>query len=246
MLVAPGRFIRGHMRTPMQVAIVTVGDELLAGETTNTNAAWLGERLTERGVTVARVVTLPDRVDALARTINEYRAAYDAVLVTGGLGPTHDDLTMEGVAAAVGRDLEPSEAALAWLEDHGGYAAEDLAAGTVHLPAGARVLHNEAGVAPGCVIESIYVLPGVPEEMQAMFESVAAEFSGEPRYVESIVTTEPESALLDRFEGVQRAFDVKIGSYPGEDVRIRVESAEEGEVENAIAWLRERVDLADV
>ncbi|PSP76632.1 competence/damage-inducible protein A [Halobacteriales archaeon QS_3_64_16] len=229
----------------MQVAIVTVGDEILAGETVNTNAAWLGERLTERGVTVSRVVTLPDRVDALAHTINEYRAAYDAVLVTGGLGPTHDDLTMEGVAAAVGRDLEASEDALAWLEDHGGYAAEDLAAGTVHLPAGARVLHNEAGVAPGCVIESVYVLPGVPEEMQAMFERIEEEFAGEPRYVESIVTTEPESALLDRFEGVQEAFDVKIGSYPGENVRIRVESDEEREVENAIAWLRERVDLAD-
>ena len=95
------------------------------------------------------------------------------------------------------------------------------------------------------MIESIYVLPGVPEEMQAMFESVAAEFSGEPRYVESIVTTEPESALLDRFEGVQRAFDVKIGSYPGEDVRIRVESTDEGELTDAVGWLRDRVDLAD-
>ena len=229
----------------MQVAIVTVGDELLAGETVNTNAAWLGARLTERGVTVPRVVTLPDRVDALARTINEYRAAYDAVLVTGGLGPTHDDLTMEGVAAAVGRDLEASEAALAWLEEHGGYAAEDLAAGTVHLPAGARVLHNEAGVAPGCVIESIYVLPGVPEEMQAMFERIEGEFAGEPRYVESIVTTEPESALLGRFEAVHDRFDVEIGSYPGEDVRIRVESTDEGELTDAVGWLRDRVDLAD-
>jgi molybdenum cofactor synthesis domain-containing protein len=229
----------------MQVAIVTVGDELLAGETVNTNAAWLGARLTERGVTVSRVITLPDRVDALARTIEEYRAAYDAVLLTGGLGPTHDDLTMESVAAALGRDLEASEEALAWLEESGGYAAEDLAAGTVHLPAGARVLHNEAGVAPGCVIESIYVLPGVPEEMQAMFERIESEFSGEPRYVESIVSTEPESALLDRFEGVQEAFDVKVGSYPGENVRIRVESSEESEVEDAITWLRERVDLAD-
>lgn len=78
-----------------------------------------------------------------------------------------------------------------------------------------------------------------------MFEGIAEEFSGEARYVESVVTTEPESALLDRFERVQREFDVKVGSYPNENVRIRVESADEEVVERAIAWLRERVDLAD-
>lgn len=229
----------------MRVAIVTVGDELLAGETVNSNAAWLGARLADRGVATERVVTLPDRIADIARVVNEYHAEYDAVLVTGGLGPTHDDLTMDGVAAAFGRGLEESEEAIAWLADHGGYAADDLAAGTAHLPADARVLHNEAGVAPGCVVESVYVLPGVPEEMKAMFEGIVEGFTGEARYVESVVTTEPESALLDRFERVQREFDVKVGSYPNENVRIRVESADEEVVERAIAWLCERVDLAD-
>jgi molybdenum cofactor synthesis domain-containing protein len=229
----------------MRVAIVTVGDELLAGETVNSNAAWLGARLADRGVTVERVITLPDRVADIARAVNEYRAEYDAVLLTGGLGPTHDDLTMNGVAAAVGRDLEESEEARAWLADHGGYAADDLAAGTTHLPAGARVLHNEAGVAPGCVVESIYVLPGVPEEMKTMFEAIEEEFSGTRRYVESVLTSEPESALLDRFERVREEFDVKVGSYPGGNVRVRLESTDEEEVERAAAWLRERVDLVD-
>jgi molybdenum cofactor synthesis domain-containing protein len=229
----------------MRVAIVTVGDELLAGETVNSNAAWLGARLADRGVTVERVITLPDRVADIARAVNEYRAEYDAVLLTGGLGPTHDDLTMNGVAAAVGRDLEESEEARAWLADHGGYAADDLAAGTTHLPAGARVLHNEAGVAPGCVVESIYVLPGVPEEMKAMFEAIEEEFAGARRYVESVLTSEPESALLDCFERVREEFDVKVGSYPGGNVRVRLESTDEEEVERAAAWLRERVDLVD-
>jgi len=229
----------------MHVAIVTVGDEILAGETTNTNAAWLGARLAERGVTTERVVTLPDRVADIARVVNEYHAEYDAVLVTGGLGPTHDDLTMAGVAAAFGRDTERSDEAISWLDEHGGYAAEDLAAGTAHLPVGARVLHNEAGVAPGCVLESVYVLPGVPDEMKAMFERIQEDFAGETRYVDSVVTTEPESTLLDRFAEVRETFDVKLGSYPGENVRIRVESTDEEEVERAAAWLRERVDLAD-
>ncbi len=81
----------------MNVAVVTVGDELLAGRTTNTNATWLCERLVERGVSVERVTTVPDRIGDIARVVNEYRAEYDAVIVTGGLGPTHDDVTMEGV-----------------------------------------------------------------------------------------------------------------------------------------------------
>jgi molybdenum cofactor synthesis domain-containing protein len=112
----------------MRVAVVTVGDELLAGDTENTNATWLCRQLDARGVAVERVTTLPDRVADIARVVNEYRAEYDAVVVTGGLGPTHDDVTMAGVAAAFGTHLEASEAVREWLAADG-YADEDLAAG---------------------------------------------------------------------------------------------------------------------
>ncbi len=229
----------------MQVAVVTVGDELLAGDTENTNATWLCQRLTERGVDVERVTTVPDRVSDIARVVNEYHADYDAVVVTGGLGPTHDDLTMESVAAAFGRELEPNEEALEWLEVHGGYSAENLAEGTTMLPARARMLPNEEGVAPGCVVESVYVLPGVPAEMKAMFESVAEEFSGDRKYVAEVVTDEPESELLDRLEAVRTRFDVNVGSYPGEHVRLKLTAGDEGTVEEAAEWLEERVQLVE-
>ena len=225
----------------MHVALVTVGDELLAGRTTNTNASWLCDRLSERGVTVERITTVPDRVGDIARLVNEYRAAYDAVIVTGGLGPTHDDVTMEGVAAALGRDLEDHDAALAWLEEDG-YSREDLTEGTTELPAGARALHNEAGVAPGAVLDGVYVLPGVPQEMRTMFESIAQEFAGERTYREEVVADEPESALLDRIAQLRETFDVSVGSYPGESVRITIESTDEETATAAAAWLRERVD----
>ncbi|WP_255170045.1 competence/damage-inducible protein A [Natrononativus amylolyticus] len=229
----------------MNVAIVTVGDELLAGRTTNTNAAWLCARLTDRGVSVERVTTVPDRVGDIARVVNEYRAEYDAVVVTGGLGPTHDDLTMEGVAAALGRPLEHHAEALEWLTETGGYAREDLTEGTADLPRGARALHNYAGVAPGAVLEGVYVLPGVPAEMQAMFDSVADEFSGPATYREVVVADEPESALLDRLEAVREEFDVSVGSYPGESVRIALEGSDETTVQSAAAWLRERVTQSE-
>ena len=89
----------------MNAAVVTVGDELLVGDTENTNATWLCDRLDARGVAVRRVTVVPDEVSEIARVVNEYYAEYDAVIVTGGLGPTHDDVTMEAVAAAFGRDL---------------------------------------------------------------------------------------------------------------------------------------------
>ncbi|MEF8799687.1 MAG: molybdopterin-binding protein [Halolamina sp.] len=226
----------------MKAAIVTVGDELLTGDTANTNATWLCARLSDRGVDVERVTTLPDRIADIARVVNEYHAEYDAVIVTGGLGPTHDDVTMEGVAAAFGRDVGPHEAALKHLEEVGGYAAEELAEGTVDLPEGSRALHNPEGVAPGAIIESCYVLPGVPAEMQAMFATVADEFEGQQTYSETVETTEPESALLDRITEVQDRFAVRVGSYPGETVRLKLTATEPQEARKAANWLDGHVE----
>jgi molybdenum cofactor synthesis domain-containing protein len=229
----------------MKAAIVTVGDELLTGDTENTNATWLCSRLDDRGVDVERVTTVPDQVAAIARVVNEYHAEYDAVLVTGGLGPTHDDVTMDGVAAAFGLAVEPHDAALAWLKEEGGYAAADLAEGTADLPAGARALHNPEGVAPGAVVESCYVLPGVPAEMKAMFATIAEELEGEQTYTESVEAEEPESALLDRLATVQDRFSVSVGSYPGETVTLKVTATEPTEARCAASWLREHVETAE-
>jgi molybdenum cofactor synthesis domain-containing protein len=228
----------------MRVAVVTVGDELLSGDTVDTNASWLCRRLDDRGVSVERITTVPDRVADVARVVNEYRAEYDAVLVTGGIGPTHDDVTMAGVAAAFGREVVPNEAAAAWLSAHEDYAVAELTEGTTHLPDGARLLENSVGVAPGAELESVYVLPGVPAEMQAMFESVVSEFEGDRTYVEEVRTVEPESALIDRLGAVQERFDVSVGSYPGEWVRVKMIATEERTAREAADWLRDRVDLA--
>jgi molybdenum cofactor synthesis domain-containing protein len=225
----------------MRVAVVTVGDELLSGDTVDTNASWLCDRLDERGVSVERITTVPDRIADIARVVNEYHAEYDAVIVTGGVGPTHDDVTMDGVAAAFGREVVPNADAEAWIADHGEYAAADLTEGTTHLPAGARMLPNPEGVAPGAAVEGVYVMPGVPAEMKAMFETVAAEFEGEPTHVEVVRTSEPESALLDRIAAVREEFDVTVGSYPGEDVRLKVMATDAETAAAAAAWLRERV-----
>ncbi|MFW5935008.1 MAG: competence/damage-inducible protein A [Halolamina sp.] len=229
----------------MDAAIVTVGDELLTGDTENTNATWLCARLDERGVDVERVTTVPDREADIARVVNEYHAEYDAVIVTGGLGPTHDDVTMAGVAAAVGREVELHDEAVAWLREEGGYAGDDLATGTAGISAGSRPLHNTEGVAPGAVVESCYVLPGVPAEMRAMFAAVADEFNGERTHVERVEAAEPESELLDRIAEVGERFDVSVGSYPGETVTLKITATDPAEARRAAAWLAEHVEQVD-
>ncbi|WP_225334327.1 competence/damage-inducible protein A [Halomicrobium urmianum] len=225
----------------MQVALVTVGDEILAGDTVNTNAAWLGRELAERGVDVERTTVVPDRVEDIAGVVRDYHTGYDAVIVTGGLGPTHDDVTMEGVAAAFDRDVVESEEALRWLEEDG-YSRDDLTEGTGDVPEGARVLPNREGVAPGCVVEDCYVLPGVPDEMKRMFEDVDEEFAGEVRHVAVVEADEPESALLDRLRELRERFPVTVGSYPGDSVSVKIQGTDAEAVEEAAAWLDERVE----
>ncbi|WP_302080403.1 competence/damage-inducible protein A [Salinibaculum rarum] len=229
----------------MRVALVTVGDEILAGDTVNTNAAWLGRQLAERGVDVDRVTVVPDRVGEIARLVNEQRAEFDAVIVTGGVGPTHDDVTMDGVAAAFGRELEESEAALQWLAEEGGYVREELADGTAALPAGGEFIRNPNGVAPGCNIGNVYVLPGVPDEMKGMFEVIAEDFTGVDRFTATVEADEPESALIDRLIEVQEQFGVTVGSYPGETVRLKIQGEDEGAVADAKQWLAEQVEIPE-
>jgi molybdenum cofactor synthesis domain-containing protein len=225
----------------MEVALVTVGDELLAGDTVNTNAAWLGERLAERGVSVDRTVVVPDDIDAIREEVSRLSERYDAVVVTGGVGPTHDDVTLDGVAAAFDRSVGEHEDAVEYFDRHDTYAAEDLTEGTTHLPADARLLENPAGVAPGAVVENVYVLPGVPEEMQGMFKTVADEFAGVGTHVEEVVVDAPESALIDAVAELRDEFDVTVGSYPGEEVRVKIQHPDAETTRAAADWFRERV-----
>lgn len=229
----------------MRVAVITVGDELLTGDTVNTNAAWLGRQLTQRGVTVARTLTVPDDVETVARAVAKTAERFDAVIVTGGLGPTHDDLTMAAIADAFDRELVEHAEAKAWIEREGDYTVADLTDGTTHLPAGARHLPNEEGVAPGAVVENVYVLPGVPQEMKTMFERVAPEFQVGEVHVTEVETVEPESALVSRLKRLRDQFDVQVGSYPAETVVVRIRGTDEQTVTDAAAWLRERVASPD-
>ncbi|PSQ19136.1 competence/damage-inducible protein A [Halobacteriales archaeon QS_8_69_26] len=242
----------------MNVALITVGDELLAGDTENTNATWLARELTDRGVAVRRVLVLPDDRAAIADAVDRYREAFDAVILTGGLGGTHDDVTMAAVADALDRPLAVDEAARADV-------AETVAAfresnpelfdrypemgldfdAQASIPEGARPLLNPVGLAPGCVADGVYVLPGIPEEMKATFETVADEFAGAGRSV-TLHTPVPEGALAEYLADARDRFDVAVGSYPSrgeEHNRVEVSGEDPEAIDRAVAWIRERIEI---
>ena len=240
----------------MEVAILTVGDEVLAGDTENTNATWLARRLTDSGATVVRILTLPDDRDLLAETLAEWAEAFDAVVVTGGLGGTHDDVTVDALADAFGRDLAVADAVRRdVLETVAAYRDQNPETVEAHdveidvdawaaLPEGSRALLNPEGLCPGCVLENVYAFPGVPTEMRALFEQVAAEFGGDAVST-TLYTPQPEASVLDALAGVQERFDVTVGSYPATEAqnRLKVTGTDPGAVADAVAWLRERVEV---
>ena len=243
----------------MEVAILTVGDELLTGDTENTNASWLARQVTERGASVVRMLTVPDDVGIIEETVREWGDAFDAVIVTGGLGGTHDDVTMDAVAAAFDTELvvdpevraDVAETAAAYREEHPETVEEydfelDVDAWST-LPDGARAVTNPVGLCAGCVIENVYVLPGIPEEMKATFDAMADDFGGDAVST-TLYTPAPEGALTSHLSGVRDEFDVAVGSYPSGGPahnRVKIVGTDAGAVEAAAEWLEARIDVVD-
>lgn len=228
----------------MKVGVINVGDEILAGDTVNTNSSWLASRLSERGVEVEEILVIPDILEVISSRVGEFSDKYDAVIVTGGLGPTHDDITMEGVADAFGRLMEVNEDVYEMIKNKYASKSESLARRTAEIPEGSQPLINEKGVAPGCVIENVYVLPGVPEEMKEMFGDIENDFQGEKKHVGVLYTSTPESKMRQILEDAQEKFGVTVGSYPSyeDDNKIKITSHDSKRVKEARKWLEERLE----
>jgi molybdenum cofactor synthesis domain-containing protein len=159
----------------LTVEIITVGNELLSGRVVNTNASWIAGRVTKLGGAVKRITTVSDDVEECSAAIREALARRPKLIITtGGLGPTFDDRTLESIALALGIPLELNEEALHMVREKYGGDVTPPRLKMAKLPRGGKPLYNPVGTAPGCLIEVgdtiIIALPGVPLEMEAMFE----------------------------------------------------------------------------
>jgi molybdenum cofactor synthesis domain-containing protein len=231
-------------------SLVSIGNELLSGDTVNTNAAWLAQQLEELGVGVTLMAVLPDDIERIAEFVRTEAPRADFMIVTGGLGGTPDDVTREGLAAA----FEAQQAEVADLAERlrARFRSDpEYAARWALLPAGARPLENPLGGAPGFVIENVYVLPGLPAEMKAMFETIVGDIRTErpiSSWRRTYETTEARivgvlEAMGDRYPGVL------VGSYPkfhpdGASVEVVVKSSDAEALEAAVAWIEAALDEA--
>ena len=224
-------------------AILTIGNELLSGDVENTNGSWLARRLEAAGANVRLIAVLPDEIAEIATMLREQAERADLVLVTGGLGGTPDDLTREAVAAAFAvEQVEYAEVAAelrARFERNPEYAAR-----WALLPEGSRPLANPLGGAPGFVLQNVYVLPGLPAEMEAMYETVEDELRAGPpigSWRRTYRTTESRIAVVL----ARTASDhpgVRVGSYPsfgagGPHVEVVLKSTDPDALDAAAAYL---------
>jgi len=197
----------------MEFIIISVGNELLRGDTQNTNATYMAKRLTQCGHRIRRITVVPDDVDEISTEVRRANEMADFTLLTGGLGATHDDVTAEGVALSLSRKLVLSAKAVETMR--GRVSSEDAIRKMATLPEGSEVIRNDVGAAPGFIVENVAVMPGVPKEMENIFEKLLHRFGVSDYFEETVRVEGFEDRIADKLEVVVSEFpDVEIGSYP--------------------------------
>jgi molybdenum cofactor synthesis domain-containing protein len=228
--------------------IVTIGNELVSGDVPNTNGSWIAKRLAPLGVSVRLLAAIPDELAAIAELIRAEVPRVDFVVVTGGLGGTPDDITREALAHTFGVEQEEVPELARDLRERF-QRHPDYAARWAQLPRGAQPLVNPLGGAPGFRIENVYVLPGLPAEMEAMFLAIEDQLRrGSPIGSWRRVYRLGESAIAPAMVAAgERWPNVLIGSYPtfgagGPTVEVVVKSRDADELAAASAWLEAALD----
>lgn len=201
----------------VRAALVVIGDEILSGRTRDANTSYLATWLNGLGIRLVEVRVVPDSTDCIVEAVNALRARNDYLFTTGGIGPTHDDITADAIAVAFDVPIGHHREALARLEKHyptGQFT--DARKRMARIPEGGRLIDNPVSIAPGFEIGNVFVLAGVPKIMQAMLESLRHRLvGGAPMLSMSVAISMPESALAGALgEIAARHPDVSIGSYP--------------------------------
>lgn len=200
------------------VALIIIGNEILSGRTQDSNTAWIAEQLNQMGLVLREVRVVQDIEEDIIFAIHELMKKTDYVFTTGGIGPTHDDITSESVAKAFGVDLELNAEAFKVLARH--YEGEENVTPPrkkmAMIPKGATLINNPVSGAPGFKIDNVFVMAGVPRIMHAMFDDVKNYLNrGKPVLSNTIACSLAESAVAEALARIQKTYPmVSIGSYP--------------------------------
>jgi FAD synthetase len=245
-LGGPGRL--GYLGHDMPTAgILIIGNEILSGKVADSNSPYFCRELRELGVEVERIVTIPDDVETIASHVRALSAAYDFVFTSGGIGPTHDDMTIEGVAAAFGVQVVKSDSIEGRLRRATRSEPSESLLKMAMIPERATLLDAGDLWFPLVVMENVYIFPGVPELLRKKFESARERFRGIPFVLKRVYVKQRESDIAPHLNELLEEFsELLLGSYPriGEEsfhVMLTLESRDAGYVQRALDTLLKRL-----
>jgi FAD synthetase len=212
--MAPLRAL-GYPRPVPTAGIIVIGNEVLSGKVADTNSPYLCRELRGLGVDVERILTIPDVVEIIAAEVRAMSGAYDYVFTSGGIGPTHDDLTMEGVARAFGRKLQLSQSIAERIERAQGQKPNESQLKMARIPEDASLVDAGDLWFPVVIVENVYIFPGVPELLMKKFSSIRARFRGEPFLLKNVYVKRRESDIAASLNDLLHEFpELLLGSYP--------------------------------
>lgn len=227
--------------------IILIGDEVLSGKVVDENARFLIQELRELGVALRRVIVIPDVLEEISATVKEFSDRYDHVFTSGGVGPTHDDLTMEGVARAFGEKVVRHPELEQLLRGYYGEKLEVRNLRMADVPEGAHFVHGDHPSWPVIARKNVYILPGVPEIFRRKFKWIRERFREAPYFLREVFTSAEEGTIAGHLDAVVAAHPgVQIGSYPRFDtaeyrVKVTLEAKDEALVVAATQELVERL-----
>ena len=201
----------------MKAALIIIGNEILSGRTQDKNLSYLANWLNEIGIQLSEVRVIRDEEEVIIETVNYLRKTYDYVFTTGGIGPTHDDITSLSIAKAFNVDLEINDKALSILKEY--YKDSELTDARMKMtmiPKGAELVENPVSKAPGFKMENVFVMAGIPSIMQGMLEGARRHLKGGDIIKSvSVDVFTPESNVADELTKLQDKYkNIEIGSYP--------------------------------
>ena len=232
---------------PKTAGIILVGNEILSGKIEDANAAYLCRELRGLGVDARRITVIPDEVQLIAEEVATFSRDYDVVFTSGGVGPTHDDVTIEGVARAMMAPVVRHPLLVQLLEQYYRGKVTEAALKMAEVPQGCELVGGETVRFPTILMRNVYVLPGVPEIFRAKFDALRDRFRDQPIHLKNVYVRIGESTLADYLNRLLAEFPLlQLGSYPEFSnpeykVKVTLESRDRGYVEQALTDLLARL-----
>jgi molybdenum cofactor synthesis domain-containing protein len=227
--------------------IILIGNEILSGKVVDANASYLCRELRALGVDVRRISVIPDEVELIASEVAEQSRTFDVVFTSGGVGPTHDDVTIEGVARALGVAVVRHPQLVQLIEGFAKGRLNEARLRMAEVPEGAELMAGEELAFPAVVARNVYVLPGVPEIFRQKFQALKERFRESPFHLRSVFVSIPEGTLADHLNALLRHYpELMLGSYPEffnpeYKVKVTLESKDRSYVERALDDLLARL-----